>query len=160
MFRIGSGYDLHRLVEGRKLILGGVEIQFEKGLHGHSDADVLLHAITDALLGAVARGNIGLLFPDTDPVHKDADSKRLLKEAADRVWLEGYSIVNIDATIVAQAPTLNPHIDAMRASIAQLLQLEIGAVSIKPKTNEGVGPEGRGEAISAGASVLVKKTDA
>lgn len=160
MFRIGSGYDLHRLVEGRTLILGGVEIEHEKGLLGHSDADVLLHAITDALLGAAALGNIGLLFPDTDPLHKDADSKLLLKQAADKVWLEGYSIVNIDATVVAQAPKLNPHVPAMQASIAKVLELDDRAVSVKPKTNEGVGPEGRGEAVSAYATVLLRKTDA
>ena len=160
MFRIGSGYDLHRLVEGRKLILGGVEIAFEKGLQGHSDADVLLHAITDALLGAVALGNIGMLFPDTDPQYIDADSKKLLKEAANRVWLAGYGIVNVDATIVAQAPKLNPHVDAIKSSIAQALELSSADVSVKPKTNEGVGPEGRGEAISAYATVLVRKTDA
>ena len=160
MFRIGSGYDLHRLVEGRKLILGGVEIAFEKGLQGHSDADVLLHAITDALLGAVALGNIGMLFPDTDPQYIDADSKKLLKEAANRVWLAGYGIVNVDATIVAQAPKLNPHVDAIKSSIAQALELSSADVSVKPKTDEGVGPEGRGEAISAYATVLVRKTDA
>lgn len=160
MFRIGSGYDLHRLVEGRKLILGGVDIPFDKGLHGHSDADVLLHAITDALLGAIALGNIGQLFPDTDPVHKDADSGRLLDEAAKRVADEGWSIVNIDATIVAQAPKLNPHVHAMQAAIADVLGIDERAVSVKPKTNEGVGPEGRGEAISAYATVLVRHTNA
>lgn len=156
MFRIGSGYDLHRLVEGRKLILGGVELDHGKGLQGHSDADVLLHAITDALLGAAALGNIGLLFPDADPAHKDADSRQLLREAAGRVRNAGYAIVNIDATIVAQEPRLNPHVNAMRTSIARTLEIDMDAVSVKPKTNERVGPEGRGEAISAYAVALLR----
>lgn len=156
MFRIGIGYDLHRLVEGRKLILGGVCIPHEKGLLGHSDADVLLHAITDALLGAAALGNIGLLFPDTDPGYKDEDSVVLLKLAVERVRSRGYEIVNVDATIVAQAPKLNPHVGAMRHCIANALGVPEGNVSVKPKTNEGVGPEGRCEAISAQASVLIR----
>lgn len=160
VYRIGSGYDLHCLAAGRRLKLGGVEIPKEKGLAGHSDADALLHAITDALLGAAALGNIGQLFPDSDPSYKDADSRTLLKEAFDRVSLGGYEIVNIDATVIAQAPKLNPHVQAMRASISEILDVPIDSVSIKPKTNEGVGPEGRGEAISVHASVLLRKTGA
>lgn len=159
MFRIGSGYDLHRLVEGRKLILGGIEVPYDRGLDGHSDADVLLHAITDAILGAAGLGNIGQLFPDTDPVHKNADSKTLLQEAVARLRNEGYSVVNVDATIVAQAPKLNPHVADMQATIARVLEVPDDAVSVKPKTNEGVGPEGRGEAISAYASVLISRAD-
>lgn len=159
MYRIGTGYDLHRLVEGRPLILGGVTIPFEKGLAGHSDADALLHAITDALLGGAALGNIGQLFPDTDPAFKNADSAKLLTESLRRVREAGYQPVNADATVIAQAPKLNPHVDAMRKSVAALLDLPVDAVSVKPKTNEGLGPEGRGEAIAVHASVLLKKTD-
>jgi 2-C-methyl-D-erythritol 2,4-cyclodiphosphate synthase len=155
MMRIGTGYDLHRLVEGRPLILAGVTIEHRLGLAGHSDADVVAHAITDALLGAAALGNIGMLFPDNDPAFKDADSLVLLREAYARVQAAGYRVVNIDCTIVAQAPKLNPHVDAMRRNISETLGLEMGQVSIKPKTNEHVGPEGREEAISAQAVALL-----
>ncbi|HOE67838.1 MAG TPA: 2-C-methyl-D-erythritol 2,4-cyclodiphosphate synthase [Candidatus Hydrogenedentes bacterium] len=157
MMRVGLGYDLHRLVEGRPLILGGVMVPWEKGLFGHSDADVLAHAITDALLGAAALGNIGQHFPDTDPAYKDADSLRLLAEAAAMLRGSGYAIVNVDANIVAQRPKLNPHIDSMRQNIAACLGLPVDRVSVKAKTNEEVGPEGRGEAISAQAVALVSK---
>lgn len=157
MIRIGFGYDLHRLEEGRPLILGGVTIPFEKGLIGHSDADVLAHAITDGLLGAAALGNIGQHFPDTDPAYKGADSLVLLRKTMDMVAEAGYGVVNIDCTVVAQAPKLNPHIDAIRASLAACMTLDIGAVSVKAKTNEHVGPEGRGEAIRAYAAVLIER---
>ena len=155
--RIGQGYDLHRLEKGYPLILGGVNIPHETGLVGHSDADVLSHAITDALLGAVALGNIGQLFPDTDPQYKGADSLILLKEAYRRVQVDaGYRIVNIDATIVAQRPKLNPHIDAIRARLAETLDVPMGDISVKAKTNELVGPEGREEAISVHAIALLE----
>ena len=154
--RIGIGYDLHRLEEGRPLILGGVHIPFEKGLAGHSDGDALAHAIADALLGAAALGDIGRHFPDTDPAYKDADSLALLRTIAEKVRAEGYAIVNIDANVIAQAPKLSPHIDAIRASLAACLELELGLVSVKAKTNERVGPEGRGEAISVQAVALLE----
>ena len=155
MMRVGLGYDLHRLVEGRPLILGGVQVPFEKGLDGHSDADALAHAITDALLGAAALGNIGQHFPDTDPAYKGADSMRLLSAAAGLLHDAGYRIVNIDSNIIAQRPKLNPHLDAMRKSLADCLGLAIEQVSVKAKTNESVGPEGRGEAIRTEAVVLI-----
>lgn len=157
MFRVGIGYDIHELVEGRALILGGVNIPFDKGLLGHSDADVLCHAVTDALLGAACLGNIGQCFPDTDPQYKGADSLELLATAAAMLRDAGYSIVNIDSNIVAQEPKLNPHVDEMRAKIAESLKIGVEQVSIKPRTNEGVGPEGRKEAISAQAIVLLQK---
>lgn len=157
MIRVGTGYDLHRLVPERPLILGGVKVPFERGLAGHSDADVLAHAVTDALLGAAALGNIGTLFPDTDPAYKDADSLALLRRAHERVRAAGYEVVNIDATIVAQAPKLNPHTAAMRGNLAAALDLPLDRISVKPKTNEGVGPEGRGEAISAQAVALIER---
>lgn len=157
MIRIGIGYDLHRLVEGRPLVLGGVTVPFERGLAGHSDADALAHALTDALLGAAALGNIGQLFPDTDPRYKDADSLHLLREVVRLVRDAGYRIVNVDSNIVAQQPKLNPHIDAIRTSIAGSLGIAVEHVSVKAKTNELVGPEGRGEAISAQAVVLLER---
>lgn len=157
MIRVGIGYDLHRLEEGRKLILGGIHVPYDKGLAGHSDADVLAHAITDALLGAAALGNIGQHFPDTDPRYKDADSMELLGNVVGMVNEHGYYIVNVDSNVVAQQPKLNPHIDAIRASLAACLGLPADAVSVKAKTNELVGPEGRGEAISAQAVVLLGK---
>ncbi len=157
MIRIGFGYDLHRLEEGRPLILGGIHVPYERGLAGHSDADVLAHAITDALLGAAALGNIGQHFPDTDPRYKDADSMQLLRNVVGMVNEHGYHIVNIDSNLVAQQPKLNPHIDAIRKSLAACLGLPVDAVSVKAKTNEHVGPEGRGEAISAQAVVLLGK---
>lgn len=154
-FRIGQGYDVHQLVENRPLILGGVTIPFNKGLLGHSDADALLHAITDALLGAAALGDIGKLFPDTAAEHKDADSRDLLRRAYAAVRQAGWRVVNVDSTVIAQQPKLRPHIDAMRANIAADLDIDIGAVNIKGKTNEQLGYLGRCEAIEAQAAVLL-----
>jgi 2-C-methyl-D-erythritol 2,4-cyclodiphosphate synthase len=153
--RIGEGWDVHALVPGRRLVLGGVEIPFERGLLGHSDADVLAHAITDALLGAAALGDIGRHFPDTDDRFKGADSIVLLVEAARRVREQGHQIGNIDATVIAQAPKLAPHIDAMRNRIAQALDLAPGQVSVKAKTAEKLGPVGQGLSIEARAVVLL-----
>jgi 2-C-methyl-D-erythritol 2,4-cyclodiphosphate synthase len=153
--RIGQGYDLHRLEVGRPLILGGVAIPHDKGLAGHSDADVLAHAITDALLGAMALGNIGEYFPDTDPAYEGADSLQLLQETYLLVKEAGYKLSNVDATVIAQEPKLNPHIPAIREALAECLSIPLECISVKAKTNERVGPEGRGEAISAHASVLV-----
>ena len=153
--RIGQGYDVHRLVEGRPLILGGVTIPHSKGLLGHSDADALLHAITDALLGAAALGDIGKLFPDTAAEHKDADSRRLLREAYQAVQRSGWRVVNVDSTVIAQQPKLRPHIDAMRANIAADLGLPLECVNIKGKTNEKLGYLGREEAVEAQAVVLL-----
>lgn len=153
--RIGQGYDVHRLVEGRPLILGGVTIPHSKGLLGHSDADALLHAITDALLGAAALGDIGKLFPDTAAEHKDADSRRLLREAYQAVQRAGWRVVNVDSTVIAQQPKLRPHIDAMRANIAADLGLPLEYVNIKGKTNEKLGYLGREEAVEAQAVVLL-----
>ncbi|HPW84824.1 MAG TPA: 2-C-methyl-D-erythritol 2,4-cyclodiphosphate synthase [Rhodoferax sp.] len=154
--RIGEGWDIHQLVEGRKLILGGVEIPHAKGLLGHSDADALLHAITDALLGAAAMGDIGTHFPDTDVQFKGADSTVLLAEAARRVRAKGFGIGNVDSTVIAQAPKLAPHIAAMRARIAEVLQLDIGQVNVKAKTAEKMGPVGEGRAMEARAVVLLE----
>ena len=154
-FRIGEGWDVHALVPGRKLIIGGVEIPHTLGLLGHSDADVLLHAITDALLGAAALGDIGTHFPDTDARFKGADSTVLLAEAARRVRAEGWQIGNIDTTVIAQAPKLAPHIAAMRAAIARTLGLELGQVNVKAKTAEKLGPVGQGLSIEARAAVLL-----
>lgn len=154
-FRIGEGWDIHQLVEGRKLILGGVEIPYTKGLLGHSDADALLHAITDALLGAAALGDIGTHFPDTDAQFKGADSGVLLAEAARRVRAKGYAIGNIDSTVIAQAPKLMPQIPAMRARIAELLDINVDQVNVKAKTAEKMGPVGEGLAMEARAVVLL-----
>jgi 2-C-methyl-D-erythritol 2,4-cyclodiphosphate synthase len=156
-FRIGEGWDVHQLVPGRKLILGGVEIPHVTGLLGHSDADVLLHAITDALFGAAALGDIGRHFPDTDAAFKGADSIALLAEAAKRVRAAGWQIVNIDSTIVAQAPRMAPHIDAMRARIASALALDVACVNVKAKTAEKMGPVGEGRAIEARAICLLQR---
>jgi 2-C-methyl-D-erythritol 2,4-cyclodiphosphate synthase len=156
-FRIGEGWDIHALVEGRKLILGGVEIPYDKGLLGHSDADALLHAITDALLGAAALGDIGTHFPDTDVQFKGADSAVLLVEAAQQVRALGYEIANLDCTVIAQAPKLAPHITAMRARIAAVLGVEVGQVNVKAKTAEKMGPVGEGRAMEARAVVLLTK---
>jgi len=157
--RIGIGYDLHRLVEGRPLILGGVRIPYEKGLEGHSDADALAHAVIDALLGAAALGNIGRMFPDNDPRYKDANSLDLLDQAVLAVGKKGYIVVNADATIIAEAPKLNPYLDQMRHNLAARLGVwSSDQVSVKAKTNEGVGPEGRGEAISVQAVALLYPT--
>ena len=154
-FRIGQGYDCHRLVEGRKLILGGVEIPHHLGLLGHSDADALLHAITDALLGAAALGDIGQHFPDTDEQFKGADSRVLLREAAKRVKATGYQIGNIDATIIAQRPKMAPHIAQMCANVAADLGVHVSQVNIKAKTNEKMGYLGREEGINADAVALL-----
>ena len=154
--RIGHGYDVHRLVEDRRLILGGVEIPFEKGLLGHSDADVLLHAIADALLGAAALGDIGLHFPDSDPRFAGADSRVLLKEVCRLVRAAGFEIENIDATILCQAPKLRPYIDAMRRNIADTCNLPLDRVSVKATTEEGLGFTGRGEGIAAHAVTLLR----
>lgn len=158
--RIGFGYDVHQLVEGRKLIIGGIEIPHSKGLLGHSDADVLLHAITDAMLGAASLGDIGKLFPDTDMQFKDADSKLLLKESYRAVQEKGYIIGNIDATIVAEQPKFRPHIDRMRQVISDVLEIDIDQVNVKATTNEKMGYLGRQEGIQAQAVVLLlKKTN-
>jgi 2-C-methyl-D-erythritol 2,4-cyclodiphosphate synthase len=153
--RIGQGYDVHALVAGRKLIVGGVDIPNEKGLDGHSDADVLLHAVCDALLGAAAMGDIGRHFPDTDAHYQGADSRVLLREVSRMVQDAGYRIVNIDATIIAQAPKMAPHIPAMINNIAADLGLSRGQVNIKATTTEGLGYTGRGEGIAAQAAVLL-----
>lgn len=154
--RIGHGYDVHKLVEGRALIIGGVEIPHEKGLLGHSDADVLLHAISDALLGAAALGDIGKLFPDTDPAYKGADSLKLLSVVCERVREAGFEIENIDSTILAQAPKLRPYIDTMRRRIAECTGLDISCVSVKATTEEGLGFTGAKEGIAAHAVCLIK----
>ena len=155
--RVGQGYDVHQLVEGRDLILGGVNIPFEKGLLGHSDADALLHAITDALLGAAGLGDIGSHFPDTAAEFKDADSRVLLREAYQSVQVLGWKVVNVHTTVIAQKPKLAPHIPAMRANIAVDLGLPENCVNIKGKTNEKLGYLGRMEAIEAQAAVLLIK---
>lgn len=155
--RVGQGYDVHQLVEGRDLILGGVNIPFEKGLLGHSDADALLHAITDALLGAAGLGDIGSHFPDTAAEFKDADSRVLLREAYQSVQALGWKVVNVDTTVIAQKPKLAPHIPAMRSNIAADLGLPENCVNIKGKTNEKLGYLGRMEAIEAQAAVLLIK---
>ncbi|HSI55769.1 MAG TPA: 2-C-methyl-D-erythritol 2,4-cyclodiphosphate synthase [Ramlibacter sp.] len=154
-FRIGEGWDIHALVPGRKLVIGGVEVPFERGLLGHSDADVLLHAITDALLGAAGLGDIGRHFPDTDERFKGADSAVLLAEAALRVREKGLQIGNVDSTVIAQAPKLAPYIDAMRDRIAAVLDLTPAQVNVKAKTAEKLGPVGQGLAIEARAIVLL-----
>jgi 2-C-methyl-D-erythritol 2,4-cyclodiphosphate synthase len=153
--RVGQGFDVHALVVGRPLILGGVTIPFERGLLGHSDADVLLHTITDALLGAAGLGDIGKLFPDTDVRFKGADSRVLLREAYAQVTAAGWHCLNIDATIIAQAPKVRPFVDAMVANIASDLGLEAGAINIKGKTTEWLGFTGRGEGIAAQAVALL-----
>ena len=153
--RIGIGYDVHKLVEGRDLIIGGVKISYEKGLLGHSDADVLLHAISDALLGAAALGDIGKHFPDTDPKYKGADSLKLLEEVGRLLDNECYVIENIDATIIAQAPKMRPHIDTMRQNIAEALSIDVSQVNVKATTEEGLGFTGSGEGISSQAICLL-----
>ena len=153
--RIGQGFDVHALVTGRKLVIGGVDIPNEKGLDGHSDADVLLHALCDALLGAGALGDIGRHFPDTDSRYKNADSRMLLREVSRLVQEAGYRIVNIDATIIAQAPKMAPHISAMVNNIAADLGLSRGQVNVKATSTEGLGYAGRGEGIAAEAVVLL-----
>ena len=154
--RVGQGFDVHALVEGRRLIIGGVDIPHERGLLGHSDADVLLHAITDALLGAAALGDIGRHFPDTDPKWRGADSRTLLFEVASKVREAGWKIVNVDATIIAQAPKMAPHIPLMVERIAADLGIEPGCVNVKAKTTERLGFTGRGEGIAAEAIALLE----
>ena len=153
--RIGQGFDVHALVPGRKLILGGVDVPYERGLEGHSDADVLLHAITDAILGAAALGDIGRHFPDTDPAFRGADSRVLLREAATRVRNAGFAVINVDATLIAQAPRMAPYIPAMVANIAADLGLPASQVNVKAKTTERLGFTGRGEGIAAEAVALL-----
>ncbi len=153
--RIGHGYDVHKLVEGRKLIMGGVDIPYEKGLLGHSDADVLLHAVSDAILGAAALGDIGKLFPDTDSQFEGADSLKLLAEVYRNIRLKGYKVINVDATIIAQRPKMRPHIDAMRNNIAKTLEVDIDCINVKATTEEGMGFTGDGSGISAHAVCLL-----
>jgi 2-C-methyl-D-erythritol 2,4-cyclodiphosphate synthase len=154
--RIGQGYDIHALVPGRKLLIGGVDIAFDRGLLGHSDGDVLLHAICDALLGAAGLGDIGGRFPDTDPALRGADSGALLTTIGREVVQRGYRVVNIDTTIIAQAPRMAPHIATMVANVARLLDIDTAQVNIKAKTNERLGFLGRGEGIAAQAIVLIE----
>lgn len=156
--KIGFGYDLHRLVEGRKLILAGVEIPYEKGLLGHSDADVLAHAIMDAILGALALGDIGRHFPDTSKDYKDANSMELMKRVYGMMRERGYEIGNIDALIIAQKPKMAPYVEQMRMAVATLLNTDRECVNIKATTTEGLNAEGRGEAISSQVTVLLQKT--
>ena len=156
-YRIGHGYDVHRLTEGRALILGGVTIPYEKGLLGHSDADVLAHAVADALLGAAALGDIGCLFPDTDPQYKGADSLKLLSEVVRVLDEAGYVPVNIDATVLAQAPKLKPHIPAMRDNLAATCGMHRDAVSVKATTEEGLGFTGVGDGMAAHAICLIER---
>lgn len=155
--RIGQGYDLHRLAAGRKLILGGVNIPHKTGLLGHSDADALVHSIIDAIFGAIADGDIGRHFPDNDLKYKDADSLKLLSETGDILKNKGYKIMNIDSTIIAQAPKMAPFIDLMRANISNTLKISTNDVSIKAKTNEGMDSTGKEEAIQAYAIILIDK---
>ena len=155
--RVGFGYDVHPLVEGRPLILGGIKIPYLYGLQGHSDADVLLHAISDALLGAIAEGDIGTHFPDTDPQYKNIRSTILLKKVMTRMREKGFHILNIDATILAQRPKLSDHIPRMVKEIADVLEIETGRVNVKATTSEGLGFAGRGEGISAYAVALVEE---
>ncbi len=157
MIRIGQGYDVHKLVEGRKLILGGTEIPYEKGLLGHSDADVLTHAVMDALLGALALGDIGKHFPDTDPEYKGADSIMLLKEVVKLIKENGYVVNNIDSTVAAQAPKLKPYIEKMRETLAIAMEIDISSVSVKATTEEGMGITGKGEGMTATAVCLLSK---
>lgn len=153
--RIGYGYDVHKLASGRRLILGGVEIPYERGLLGHSDADVLIHAVMDSLIGAAALGDIGKLFPDSDQKYKDADSTRLLAEVGKLIAAAGYRIINIDSTVCAQEPKLAPHIEKMRENIAKALKIDISLVSVKATTEEGLGFTGKGEGMSAAAVCLI-----
>lgn len=157
MIRIGHGYDVHRLCENRRLILGGVDIPYEKGLLGHSDADVLTHAIADALLGAAAMGDIGKLFPDNDPAYKDADSLKLLKLVAVKLSCAGYKVGNVDATVIAQNPKLSPHINQMRINLARVLDVSVDAVSVKATTEEGLGFSGESLGIAAHAVCILEK---
>jgi 2-C-methyl-D-erythritol 2,4-cyclodiphosphate synthase len=154
--RIGQGFDVHALVAGRKLVIGGVVIPYEKGLEGFSDADVLIHAVCDALLGAAALGDIGLHFPDTNPKYRDANSRTLLREVGKKIRAAGFKIANVDATIIAQAPKMAPHTGAMVANLAADLEIELGRMNIKAKTAERLGAIGRGEGIAAEAIALLE----
>jgi 2-C-methyl-D-erythritol 2,4-cyclodiphosphate synthase len=154
--RIGQGFDVHPLVNGRKLVIGGVTIPFDRGLEGHSDADVLIHAVCDALLGAAALGDIGRHFPDTDPQYRDADSRTLLREVARKIRAAGYKVANLDATIIAEAPKMAPHTAAMVANLCADLGVKAGQVNIKAKTAERLGAIGRGEGIAAEAIALLE----
>lgn len=156
-FRIGHGFDVHRLVPGPKLWLGGIEIPFVKGLAGHSDADVLIHAICDALLGALALGDIGQHFPDSDEDYRDIDSKLLLKKVFNLLKADGWKIVNLDTTMILEEPKIAPYIPKMRKSLARLLETKAENISIKATTSETLGPEGRGEGVSAHAVVLLSR---
>ncbi len=155
--RVGQGFDVHALVAGRRLVIGGVTIPFEKGLEGHSDADVLLHAITDAVLGAAGLGDIGGHFPDSDLRYKDADSRLLMREAATRVRAAGYKVVNVDSTIIAQSPRMAPHIAQMVNNISRDLGIDVGCANVKAKTAEHLGCVGRGEGIAAEAVAMVER---
>ena len=155
--RIGQGFDVHALVAGRRLVIGGVVIPFDKGLEGHSDADVLIHAVCDALLGAAALGDIGLHFPDTDPKYRNVDSRALLREVGRKVRRAGFSVVNLDATLIAQAPKMAPHTAAMVANLAADLEIDLGQVNVKAKTAERLGAIGRGEGIAAEAIALLER---
>ena len=154
--RVGQGFDIHALVKGRKLIVGGVTIPYDNGLDGHSDADVLIHAVCDALLGAAALGDIGLHFPDTDPKHRNANSRAFLREVGRKVRGAGFSIVNVDATLIAQAPKMAPHTAAMVANLAADLGIDLGQVNVKAKTAERLGAIGRSEGIAAEAIALLE----
>ncbi|WP_088106025.1 2-C-methyl-D-erythritol 2,4-cyclodiphosphate synthase [Halalkalibacter urbisdiaboli] len=158
MMRIGQGFDVHQLVEGRPLIIGGITIPYEKGLLGHSDADVLLHTVADAALGAIAEGDIGKHFPDTDPNFKDADSAKLLEHVWDLVKNKGYQLGNIDCTIIAQAPKMAPYIEQIRSRVAELLEATMDQVNVKATTTEKLGFTGRGEGIAAQATILLVKS--
>ncbi|MFS0594521.1 2-C-methyl-D-erythritol 2,4-cyclodiphosphate synthase [Cytobacillus horneckiae] len=159
MFRIGQGFDVHQLTEGRPLIIGGIQIPYEKGLLGHSDADVLLHTVSDACLGAIGEGDIGKHFPDTDPEFKDADSAKLMEHVWQLVKNKGYELVNADCTIIAQMPKMAPHIESMRARIAELLETDAENINVKATTTEKLGFTGRGEGIASQVTVLLKKRD-
>lgn len=159
MFRIGQGFDVHQLTEGRPLIIGGIEIPYEKGLMGHSDADVLLHTVADACLGAIGEGDIGRHFPDTDPEFKDADSAKLLEYVWNLVKAKGYELVNADCTIIAQRPKMAPYVEKMRERMAQLLETNIENINVKATTTERLGFTGRGEGIASQVAVLLQKTE-
>jgi 2-C-methyl-D-erythritol 2,4-cyclodiphosphate synthase len=158
--RVGHGFDAHRLVAGRPFVLGGVRLAFDRGPLGHSDGDVLAHALADALLGAAALGDLGRHFPDTDPAWKDADSLRLLEACARMVREAGFELVNVDATVVVEAPKLAPHLDAIRARLAEVLRIESSAVSVKAKTSEGMGYTGDGSGIAAYAVAAIERASA
>ena len=155
--RVGLGWDIHRLVAGRRLVLGGVIVPYEAGLLGHSDADAICHAVTDAILGAAAAGDIGRHFPDTDPAWRGASSIDLLRRAVEVIHRQGFRVANVDVVVIAERPKLAPYIDAMRANLAEALQVDVASVSIKGKTNEGVGDIGKGEAIATHAVALLEQ---